>query len=163
MQRTASSGQQQGGRPPLDTPRFHHNCRRCHFLGRYLDFDLYAHDQDDTHTVIARYGNDARAALIGLGGGRIACEPLRQGLLRARQRGLLGRLAHLDRTALDQRPLTYLVVTDRGQIVAVCPTEERAAARRAAFHQSHPVGSARVEPGRLDSVDIPIQSGGRLG
>lgn len=146
---------------PLDSPRFHHNCRSCEFLGRYLDFDLYAHDLDDTHTVVARYGNDARAVLIGIGGGRIACEPIRQALLKARSRGMLGRLAHLAQTALDQRPLTYLVITDRGQVVAVCPTEERAVARRSAYHQSHPVGSARVEPWRLDSIDIPIQPGTR--
>ena len=120
MQQTATRGTERVRRP-LEGPRFHHNCRRCEFLGHYMDFDLYAHDQDQTHTVVARYGNDARAALIGLGGGRIACEPVRQALLRARSRGLLGRLSHLDHAALDKRPLTFLVITDRGQVVAVCP------------------------------------------
>ena len=81
---------------------------------------------------------------------------MRQALLRARSRGLLGRLSHLDHTALDKRPLTFLVITDRGQVVAVCPTGERAEARRNAYHQGNPVGSARVEPWRLDSIEAPV-------
>lgn len=49
-------------------PRFTHDCKRCTFLGRHLEDDLYFCEQDvGGPTVIARHGNAPRDYTSGLG------------------------------------------------------------------------------------------------
>ena len=41
-----------------ELPQYKHDCSACLFLGRYKNYDLYAHVHEHLTELIARYSND---------------------------------------------------------------------------------------------------------
>ena len=57
------------------TPRYEHDCERCHFLGRHKQYDLYYCDYGRDPTLLARYDSYGSSYLSGLHFATL-CEPL---------------------------------------------------------------------------------------
>jgi hypothetical protein len=49
-----------------DDPRYEHDCVDCVFVGRYYDYDLYVHWDEDQKTVIGRTGDNPSSYVSGL-------------------------------------------------------------------------------------------------